>query len=379
MAIIKEKNGTYKVDVSLGFVNGKRIRKRKKGIKKLKDAQKIEADFRKYDKNNTEIKKEKMSFTDAYSKYIEYCYIEFSKGNIRNTTINSKKCIFNIHIIPFFKLYLINDIKKEDILKFQEKLTTTINSRSRNKHLSNGTIRKIYKQLNVFFEYCLKEEIIYFNPCKRVANFKKEKKEKEYLTLEEFNKLIKQLNKKRDLAIAYLLFFSGIRVSELLGLNLDDITLNTESPYINICNTYYNGEIRPYAKTDASSGIVFLDETTQSILSDYIASDEFHVYNSNYLFPSNDSKCGIMTAKAVGNILKKASINANITKNITPHSFRHSHVAMLIDMGMNLEDIKDRVRHKSIRTTSDEYGHMYNSRKKELVVNITKYIKNHSN
>lgn len=376
MAIKKEKNGTYTVDVSLGYCNGKRIRKRKKGIKKLKDAQDIEALIRNDKGEST--KKKNISFDYAYSKYINYCYIETDKGNMRNTTIESKKSIFEHHILPFFKNYPLNNISKNDILEFQNILTNRKNLRVSKQFLSNGTIRKIYKQLNAFFEYCVQEEYINLNPCHRVRNFKKEKKEKEYITFDEFNSLIKVIEKKRDIAICYLLFYSGIRISELLGLSLDTINLSDKDPYIKILNTCHKGEIRKYAKTEESQNIVYIDEFTKNVLLEYINSDEFKIYDSIFLFPSKTSKCGILSEKAINNIIKHYCDKAHINKKITPHTFRHGHVAMLMDSGVNLEDIKIRVRHASIKTTSDEYGHMYSSRKKELVSMITNYTKSHS-
>ena len=377
MAIRKEKNGTYSVDVSFGSYNGKRIRIRKKGIEKRKDAIKIEAEIVKNHKNTNCSIKENLTFKEIYLKYIDNCNIEVNKGNLRNSTINSKNSIFKYHILPYFEKVKVNTITKNDILRFQKQLYTTKNIRNKKLELSNGTIRKVYKQLHAFFEYCVKEEYISLNPCDRVNNYKKEKKEKEYITLEEYNSLIKYINNKRDLTIVRLLFFTGIRISELLGLSIEKIHLSDTESYLNISNTYYNGELREYAKTDNTQGLRYIDKGTANILIDYINSEEFKSYNTKYLFPSKDAESGIMTAKAVGNMIKKVCKLAYINKNITPHSFRHGHVAMLIDAGMNLEDIKDRVGHKSIRTTSDEYGHMYNSRKKEVVSNIEKYINLH--
>lgn len=377
MAIIKEKSGTYMVDVSLGSNNGKRIRIRRKGIKKLKDAQDIEAKIR----NNKEIetKKINITFKDIYLKYINSCKIEIEKGNMRKASLESKTSVFEQHILPFFSKYLISNITKNDILEFQEVLVSKKCVRDSKKNLSNATLRKIHKQLSAFFEYCLKEEEynIFYNPCKKVNNFKKEKKEKEYLTIDEFYSLTSNVDNIRDNIIIYLLFFSGIRISELLGLSLDSINLTSDTPYIKISETCHKGEIREYAKTDDSQDIVYIDNNMKKMLLEYINSDEFKKYNSKYLFPSIESKCGVLSEKAVGNMIKKYCIKSNINKHITPHNFRHSHAAMLIDMGQTLEDIKDRLRHASIKTTSDEYGHMYNSRKKELVMNMTSYINDH--
>ena len=63
-------------------------------------------------------------------------------------------------------------------------------------------------------------------------------------------------------------------------------------------------------------------------------------------------------------MIKKYLKKANIEKNITPHLFRHGHVALLIKLGEPLQHIKTRLGHSDIRTTSNIYGHMYVNEKK---------------
>lgn len=377
MAIRKEKNGTYTVDISLGILNGKRQRIRKQGFKKLKDAQEVESKLR--NNKEIEIRQQRIKFKDVYIQYINYCLIEETKGNMRKTTIESKKSIFENHILPIFKNYYITDIHKAEILNFQQKLAGKANNRNSNKQLANETLRKVYKQLNAFFEYCIQEELIYINPCKIVNNYKKEKKEKEFITNEEFELITEKIECKRDKTILTLLFFSGLRISELLGLTLNTLALDIENPYLKIEQTCHKGEIRNYTKTDESKNIVYLDDETRDLLIDYINSDEFKSYNSIYLFPSLLSKCGVLSEKSVNNMIKKYCKEANINKEITCHTFRHSHVALLIYLGHNLQDIKERVRHSSIKTTSDEYGHMYNSRRIGIADDITDFRKNYKN
>lgn len=74
-------------------------------------------------------------------------------------------------------------------------------------------------------------------------------------------------------------------------------------------------------------------------------------------------------------MIKKYMKESGITKKITPHKFRHSCAALLIAMGMQLEDIKDRLRHSSIKTTSDVYGHMYDTRKKSTANSMGNFVK----
>lgn len=181
-----------------------------------------------------------------------------------------------------------------------------------------------------------------------------------------------------------MFFYSGLRIGELLGIKQKNIYIdenNLSNSYIDVTSTYYNGEIREHTKTEESNRRIYLDEFTIKAFSIYKEYEEkCGQYNSNnYLFSSKKSKCGILSDSAIRDIIKKYLKLANIDKHITPHTFRHSHVALLIAMGKQLEDIKHRLGHKDIKTTSNEYGPMYEDNKILLVQDMTNFVKKHTN
>ena len=248
--------------------------------------------------------------------------------------------------------------------------------REKDKSLSNQTLIKVHKQLSAFLNYCVRKKLVPYNPAGVVGNFKKVKKEKEYLTYQEFMQLLSVVDNIRDLFIIQLLFYTGLRISEMLALSTDSIVTTEQGTSLNITETYYKDKIRQKAKTDEAMDDLFLDDITVETYKTFLEYRKAHNITSKYLFANNRGKCEVIGDKAIRDMLKKYLKRAGIDKNITPHKLRHSHAALLIYMGKTLEDIKARLRHKDIRTTSNEYGHMYKERKISLANDLTTFRTN---
>ena len=368
------RNGTYAININLmDKIYNKRIKRRKTNLKTIKEAQNFIAKERlKLEQENRQPKKTGL-FKDVFDSYIKECEIEVKKGNLAESTVEGKKTIFKNQILPKLGNVKIAEITEEHIYKFHNDLLSMTCSREKDKGLANQTLIKIHKQLSAFLNYCVRKRLITYNPAGVVGNFKKVKKEKEYLTYDEAMKLLSVVDNIRDLFIIQLLFFTGLRISELLGLSIDSIITTEEGTSLNITETYYNGKIRPFAKTDESMDDLYLDDITVETYKNFLEYRKEHNITSRYLFANNRGKCEVIGSRAIQDMIKKYLKRAGIEKNITPHKFRHSHAALLIYMGKTLEDIKTRLRHRDIRTTSNEYGHMYKERKINLANELTSF------
>jgi len=371
-------NGTYAVVLPLyDKIYNKRTKKRKINLKTIKDAQNFIADervkFREQDNQPTKTG----LFKDAFASYIKECELQVKKGNLAESTVDSKKTLFKNQILPKLGNVKLAEMTTDHINKFHNDLLSMTCLREKDKELSNQTLIKIHKQLSAFLNYCVRKRLITYNPAGVVGNFKKQKKEKEYLTYQEFMNLLSVVDNIRDLFIIQLLFYTGLRVSELLGLSTDSIITTEQGTSLNITETYYKNKIRPKAKTDEAMDDLFLDDITVDTYNTFLEYrkeyNAINKINSKYLFANNKGKCEVIGDRAVRDMLKKYLKLAGIDKNITPHKLRHSHAALLIYMGKTLEDIKVRLRHKDIRTTSNEYGHMYKERKISLANDLTKF------
>lgn len=368
-------NGTYAVVLPLyDKIYNKRTKKRKSNLKTIKDAQNFIAVERvKFNNEQDNQPKKSGLFKDAFDTYIKECELNVKKGNMAESTVNVKKEVFKNQILPKLGNVKLIEISEEHINKFHNDLLTMTCIRGQKTKLSNQTLIKTHKQLSAFLNYCVRKRLITYNPAGVVGNFKKGKRNEEYLTHQEFKKLYSIVKDDRDKFIIHLLFYTGLRISELLGLSTDSIITTEEGTSLNITETYYQGKIRQKAKTKESMDDLFLDEYTIDLYKKFLEYRKEHNITSKYLFANNRGKCEVIGDRAIRDMLKKYLKIAGIDKNITPHKFRHSHAALLIYLGKPLEDIKVRLRHKDIRTTSNEYGHMYKERKISLANDLTDF------
>lgn len=366
-------NGTYAVSLNLyDKIYNKRIKRRKANFKTIKEAQNFIAKERvKFNEQDMPQPKKTELFKEVFASYIKECELKVREGNLAESTVEGKKTIFKNQILPKLGNVKIAEITDEHIRKFHSDLISMTCSREKDKKLANQTLIKIHKQLSAFLNYCVRRRLITYNPAAVVKNFKKVKKKPEFLTYDEAMKLLSVVDNIRDLFIIQLLFFTGLRISELLGLSIDSIITTEKGTSLNITETYYNGKIRPFAKTDESMDDLYLDDITVGTYITFLEYRKTHNITSRYLFANNRGKCEVVGSRAIQDMIKKYIKRAGIEKNITPHKFRHSHAALLINMGKTLEDIKTRLRHKDIRTTSNEYGHMYEERKISLANDLT--------
>ena len=370
-------NGTYAVAFALyDKLYNKRIKRRKINLKTIKEAQNYIAEERVKFKQLDSLPKKGSLFKDAFASYIKECELEVKKGNLAESTVDGKKAIFKNQILPKLGNVKISEISEEHIYKFHQDLLSMTCLREKDKSLSNQTLIKVHKQLSAFLNYCVRKKLVPYNPAGVVGNFKKVKKEKEYLTYQEFMQLLSVVDNIRDLFIIQLLFYTGLRISEMLALSTDSIVTTEQGTSLNITETYYKGKIRQKAKTDEAMDDLFLDDITVETYKTFLEYRKAHNITSKYLFANNRGKCEVIGDKAIRDMLKKYLKRAGIDKNITPHKLRHSHAALLIYMGKTLEDIKARLRHKDIRTTSNEYGQMYKERKISLANDLTNFRTN---
>ena len=370
-------NGTYAVAFALyDKLYNKRIKRRKINLKTIKEAQNYIAEERVKFKQLDSLPKKGSLFKDAFASYIKECELEVKKGNLAESTVDGKKAIFKNQILPKLGNVKISEISEEHIYKFHQDLLSMTCLREKDKSLSNQTLIKVHKQLSAFLNYCVRKKLVPYNPAGVVGNFKKVKKEKEYLTYQEFMQLLSVVDNIRDLFIIQILFYTGLIISEMLALSTDSLVTTEQGTSLNITETYYKGKIRQKAKTDEAMDDLFLDDITVETYKTFLEYRKAHNITSKYLFANNRGKCEVIGDKAIRDMLKKYLKRAGIDKNITPHKLRHSHAALLIYMGKTLEDIKARLRHKDIRTTSNEYGHMYKERKILLANDLTTFRTN---
>jgi len=175
-----------------------------------------------------------------------------------------------------------------------------------------------------------------------------------FLELDEVERLIKsvqgdKLESLRDRAILELLFSTGLRVSELAGLNIENVNLKS-------------GEFSVRGKGDKIR-LVFLSVSAKIALNEYLARRKDV---SPALFVSLKGKeVSRLTSRSVERIVKKYAARAGIVKKTTPHTLRHSFATDLLRNGADIRSVQAMLGHSSI-TTTQIYTHVTNKHLKEI-------------
>ena len=242
-----------------------------------------------------------------------------------------------------YKVNSIVKIKSHHIRKYITSLNTyTSNDRVRNKRTSS--INRSISCIKSFFKYLILNDLIKIDPSKIIIAPKQSKKLPDILSVSEIETLLNSFNLKkdngvRDRAIISLLYSCGVRVSELINLNLTNLFL--DSDIIKIFGKGNKERIVPIG----SQAIGHLNMYIENIRPLYSKRSN----TKGALFLSNRGLR--ISRKTIWNIIKIASINSGISKAISPHTFRHSFASHLLEGGASLRIVQELLGHENISTT----------------------------
>lgn len=206
--------------------------------------------------------------------------------------------------------------------------------------LSTATISRNIASVRAFFLYLLRQDRISQDPSEQLKPPRVEKKLPETLTVEEVNLLLEQPGGKtpkelRDKAMLELLYATGMRVSELVALRLQDVNLTMGY----IC-----------CRDGEKERIIPIETAAETALVQYIKEARPHLCGeTDYLF--TNCQGGSMTRQGFWKIIKHYAAMAGIEKDITPHMIRHSFATHLVDNGADLRAVQEMLGHSDISTT----------------------------
>ncbi len=268
---------------------------------------------------------------DNIDDYIDYLLLE--KGLSNNTKESYQFDLEDFY--NHFKDYEITNLKEKDIINYLEYLKGK-------KKLSSRSIERHLTTIRGFFKYLAKMEITH-DITKNIDNLKLGKFLPETLTEDEVNKL---MDIKLDSPFAYrtkamleLMYGSGLRVSELVNLSINDIDL-------------YNNTILINGK-GSKERIVPLGDYAKEYLNLYLQNRSYLLKRKNgnpdKLFLNNHGKP--ITRNGFNFLLNNILKEKGIKKNVTPHTLRHSFATHMLDNGADLKVIQELLGHSDIVTT----------------------------
>ncbi|MGH0797637.1 integrase [Bacillus cereus] len=267
--------------------------------------------------------KKKISDEEAYEKFFKDCYLR----NLRPATIgyyknefHGAKKIINKQLVEWEQ----KDV--EDLILKSKQLmkVTTINTRLR--------------ALRSFYNFLGKNKLIDKNPMKNIKLLRDRQKTIETLDNQEIEKLIKTIRKQktfvgfRDEVILLVFLDTGVRLSELVGINVEDVRHN---------------KLIIRRTKNLFERTVYLSDTTQERLESYIKVRG--EVATNKLFISQDNK--ELNPHSIQTRLTKYGKEAKVSKRVSPHTFRHTMAKRMIVSGLDAFSLMHLLGHTDITVT----------------------------
>ncbi|MFO7845507.1 MAG: site-specific tyrosine recombinase XerD [Balneolaceae bacterium] len=219
--------------------------------------------------------------------------------------------------------------------------------------LSPGTIARNISSVRSFHEFAVVENFADANPAELVDLPKKAQKLPDVLTADEVLSIIDQADRTtdagiRDAAILETLYATGMRVSELTGLEQDNLFF--EIGFIRVYGKGNKERLVPVGEHAQTSIEHYLEQVRGRFLS---SKNKAKAENKLFL----NQRGGPLSRMSIWNIVNKYAEKAEIKKNVYPHIFRHSFATHLLEGGADLRAVQEMLGHSSIMTT-EIYTHV---------------------
>ena len=272
-------------------------------------------------------------------------YLHKSKGSSANTEVSYKRDLNKL------ANYLGENF---DITSWDKVTATNLNSYmlylESNNFAASSVCRNI-ASIRTFFKYLYKRKKIDHDPSEELKSPKVEKKVPVILSVEDVDKLLSAPDTTtgkgvRDKAMLELLYATGIRVTELINLKVTDVNLNLN--YI-VCKGHSKERIIPFGNSARKVLVTYVNKTRSTFITS-ARKDE------GYLF--TNVRGNQMTRQGFWKVLKGYADACGISKNISPHTLRHSFAMHMIQNGSDLKSLQEMMGHSDILTTQmyEAYG-----------------------
>lgn len=274
-------------------------------------------------------------------------YLEIERNVSKHTVLNYKLDLFD------FKKFLEDKpVENVDYLSLRKFLVYL-----KEKSLTNRTMSRKLSCLRSFFRFLFREGLIKSNPTILLSSPKQDKMLPVFLTEDEVVKLLEApavdvLSGLRDRAILETLYSTGIRVSELVSLNIDNID-------------FISGTIKAFGK-GRKERLVPIGDRALNAINKYLTnrnSDKKIKKETNTLFLNKNNRR--ISDRGVRKIVDKYIHTASLRPGISPHTLRHSFATHLLDRGADLRSVQELLGHANLSTTQI-YTHLTTERLKSV-------------
>lgn len=342
MTVTKNSKGFWDVQFYYKDYRGKNMKKHKRNFRTKKQAVEWAEKFIVQQAHNLD-----MDFASFWK-----LYREDMRERLRENTIRTKDYIVELKILPYFSEKKMADITAADIRCWQNSLLK--------KGYSPTYLKTIHNQLSAIFNYAVRYYDLPRNPCTQAGSMGKGKAgEMQFWTQEEFETFIEYVKDKPVSYYAFLtMYWTGIRVGELLALLLADLDVNEKTLSITKSFQRINGKnVITEPKTVKSKRVITLPDFLAEELAEYVG--------RLYGMMEHDRLFAITKSYLEKEMVRGVKLSG--VKKIRLHDLRHSHASLLISkLGAQPNLVAERLGHEKIQTTLSTYSHLYPNQSRDL-------------
>ncbi|MEY2195323.1 tyrosine-type recombinase/integrase [Neobacillus sp. BF23-41] len=363
--IQRGKTWTYKVYIGTDPLTKKRISDSKGGFKTQKEAKAAARLVELQKQNGTFVKESDIPFKQFAQDWVK----TYSRSGVKVSSVRAREKEMK-HFISVWGPYPISRITKK---MYQDRIIDL------SEQYSHNYMDGIHACGRMIFRQAIELGLMKVNPTENFKLPKKqqtveelEKEEDEIIFFEKeelahFLKLAHSHGLEMDHLIFTVLSYTGLRIGELLALKWSDFNDNPGT--LRVIKTLYNptNNFKKYhlltPKTKGSVRTIRINDKLVSMLKKHkIIQNEVKLKNRliyqdyGFIFAREDGHPQLR--KVVETRLKRLLKLARIEKKITPHSFRHTHTSLLLEAGVGIKEVQQRLGHTDINTTMNIYAHM---------------------
>lgn len=320
---------------------GAKKKKTKRGFKLKREGQAFEREFLEKSQGSP-----KMTFASLVD-----LYLDDMKNRLRESTLETKENIISTKIMPCFGNMQIDKITPTNIRQWQNELIS--------KGFADTYLKTIHIQISAIFNYAVKYYNLKANPCHKAESIgQSHAKEMNFWTRDEYERFASFIEDNPRWHVSFqVLYWTGLRVGELLALTRNDIdfegrTITVSKSYQRIKKT----DVITEPKTPKSNRVVAIPDFLCQELKTYI-SCLYGLHDKDRLFP---------VTKDYFYLKMKAGCKKAGIKRIRTHDLRHSHASLLIELGFSPLLIAERLGHENVETTLNTYSHLYPHKQEAL-------------
>jgi len=295
---------------------------------------------------------------EVFNRYINYLEAErnaspYTVRNYTNDLVGNYKRGSKKGFFQFLRLKQINSLEKVDKYVLRDYISWLMGQ-----GIVKASLARKLSAIRSFYRYLVREEILPTNPLEKASSPKLDRRLPSFLTIEETVRLLKAPDLAtpqglRDRALIELIYASGLRLSELVNLNLGQVNLDTR-------------EVRVWGK-GSKERVVLMGEPAAKALSNYLSQSRPRLSgkrrDGGALFLNRYG--GRLTKRMVQMTLGKYAQEAGIDKRVHPHLLRHTFATHLLDGGADLRVVQELLGHANLSTTQI-YTHVTQSQAKKV-------------